>query len=57
MDYKTGVGVEKIVKYEIKLLVKNHNTQHIKKFENVLYKVVNTSGLGGTEISSVKEIK
>ena len=57
MDYKTGASVEKIVKYEIKLLVKNHNTQHIKKFENVLYKAINTSGLGGTEISSVKEIK
>ena len=57
MDYKTGASVEKIVKYEIKLLVKNYNTQHIKKFENVLYKTINTSGMNGTELSSVKEAK
>lgn len=49
--------VEKVVKYEIKLIVKNHNTQHIKKFENALMKLVNTSGFNGTEYSSVKEIK
>lgn len=48
---------EKIVKYEIKLLVKNHNNQHIKRFENALHKAVNTSGMHGTEVSSVKETK
>ena len=49
--------IEKIVKYEVKLIVKNHNNQHIRKFENALLKAVNTSGMSGTEYSSVKEIK
>ena len=49
--------MEKIVKYEVKLLVKNYNNQHIKRFENALLKAVNTSGLNKTELSSVREVK
>ena len=48
---------EKVITYQIKLIVKNYNSRHIKKFENALMKMVNTSGFGDTEFSSAKEIK
>ena len=49
--------MEKIVKYEVKMLVKNHNSQHIKRFENLLMKMVNNSAMNQTELSSVREVK
>jgi len=48
---------EKVITYQIKLIVRNHNFGHIKKFETALVKMLNTSGFGGTEFSSAKEIK
>ena len=48
---------EKIVIYEVKLMVSNHNSGHIKKFERALQKLVNTSGMNHTELAQVKEVK
>ena len=48
---------EKIIKYEVKLVVNHHTNQHIKKFENILLKMVNTTGLPYTSVASVKQIK
>jgi len=48
---------EKIITYQIKLIVKNYTTRHIKKFETALMKMVGTSGFSDTEFSSAKEIK
>ena len=48
---------EKVITYVVKLIVRNHNTAHIKKFENALMKMVNGNGFNGTEYTSVKEVK
>ena len=45
---------EKIIIYEVKMIVQNHNQQHIKRFENALLKMVNTSGFTHTELAQVK---
>jgi len=48
---------EKIIKYEVDLVVNHHNPNHIKKFENVLHKLLNTSGMNNTELVKVKQMK
>ena len=47
---------EKVITYQIKLIVRNYNSGHIKKFETALVKMVNTK-FSDTDFSSVKEIK
>jgi nucleoside diphosphate kinase len=49
------IMAEKLITYEVSLIVNHYNTQHIKKFENALYKMVNnTSGFSHTEVANVK---
>lgn len=49
---------EKVIKYEVSLIVNHHNPQHIKKFENSLHKLMNnTSGFQHTEVIKVRAIK
>jgi hypothetical protein len=45
---------EKLITYEVQLIVNHYNTQHIKQFQNVLQKCVNTSGMKNTELAQVK---
>jgi len=48
---------EKVIIYQVKLMVSHYNSGHIKKFENILQKLVNTSGMNNTELAQVKEVK
>jgi hypothetical protein len=48
---------EKIITYEVKLLVNHHNTQHIKKFEKVLLKSLQTGEWHNTKLATVKHKK
>lgn len=45
---------EKIITYEVKLVVNHHSQQHIKQFTNALQKMVNVSGMRHTQLASVK---
>ena len=48
--------MDKIVKYEVKLLVpQNQVSQHQKKFENILHTAIN-KGLKGTDLVSVVKV-
>ena len=51
--------LEKIIKYEIKMSVPSSQvSSHQKKFENVLYKAINTGqGMKQTNIVSVLMVK
>lgn len=44
---------QKIITYEVKLLVNHHNNQHIKKFEKVLVKMMNTGEWRNTELATI----
>ena len=48
---------EKIITYEVKLLVNHHNNQHIKKFENLIVKVLRGTELRGTKLATVTKMK
>ena len=48
---------EKVITYQIKLIVRNYNSGHIKKFETALVKMMNGNGFSDTEFSSAKEVK
>jgi 3-dehydroquinate dehydratase len=54
LERRANKVAEKIIIYEVKLIVQNHNQQHIKRFENALQKMVNTSGFTHTELAQVK---
>ena len=51
--------MDKIVKYELKLSIpSNQASQHLKKFENVIYKAINQGqGMKQTNIVSVLMVK
>ena len=44
---------EKIITYEVKLVVNHYNTQHIKQFTNALQKMINVSGVRHTQLAGV----
>ena len=54
MERRDNKVAEKLITYEVQLIVNHYNTQHIKKFQNVLQKCVNTSGMKNTELAQVK---
>ena len=51
--------IEKIIKYEIKVSVPSSQaSQHLKKFENVIYKAINQGqGMKQTDVVSIKVVK
>ena len=51
--------MDKIVKYELKLSIpSNQASQHLKKFENVIYKAINQGqGMKQTDVVSIKRIR
>ena len=51
--------IEKIIKYEVKVSVPSSQaSQHLKKFENVIYKAINQGqGLKQTDVVSIKVVK
>ena len=51
--------IEKIIKYEVKVSVPSSQaSQHLKKFENVIYKAINQGqGMKQTNIVSVLMMK
>jgi len=54
LERRENKVAEKLIKYEVSLIVNNYNQQHIKKFENTLLKLVNTNGMNNTELAQVK---
>ena len=52
-----GNVAEKIITYEVKLLVSHHNNQHIKKFEKVLLKMLQTGEWRNTKLATVNQMK
>ena len=54
---RSGNVVEKIITYEVRLLVKHHNNQHIKKFEKILLKMMNTGEWRNTEVATINQKK
>ena len=48
--------IEKIIKYEVKVSVPSSQaSQHLKKFENVIYKAINQGqGMKQTDVVSIK---
>ena len=51
--------IEKIIKYEVKVSVPSSQaSQHLKKFENVIYKAINQGqGMKQTDVVSIKRIR
>jgi len=51
--------MDKIVKYEVKLSIPSSQaSQHLKKFENVIYKAINQGqGKKQTDVVSIKVVK
>ena len=51
--------IEKIIKYEVKVSVPSSQaSQHLKKFENVIYKAINQGqGMKQTDVVSIKGIR
>jgi hypothetical protein len=51
--------MDKIIKYEVKLSIpSNQASQHLKKFENVIYKAINQGqGMKQTDVVSIKVVK
>ena len=51
--------IEKIIKYEVKVSVPfSQASQHLKKFENVIYKAINQGqGMKQTDVVSIKVVK
>ena len=51
--------MDKIAKYELKLLItSNQASQHLKKFENFIYKAINQGqGMKQTDVVSIKVVK
>ena len=54
MERRDSKVAEKLITYEVQLIVKHYNQQHIKRFENTLQKLVNTSVMNNTELAQVK---
>ena len=50
--------IEKIIKYEVKVSVPSSQaSQHLKKFENVIYKAINQGqGMKQTDVVSIKVV-
>ena len=49
--------MDKIIKYEVKMTIpQSQSSQHLKKFENILYTTINKS-MKGTDVVSVKVVK
>ena len=44
---------EKLITYEVRLVVNHHNQQHIKLFTNALQKMINVSGFRHTQLAGV----